>query len=123
MTDDTDSKSISSLVEEDLENKKRLLHRQAKQLLRKNKKLRKNYALTSENIITVKSTTKNSISQTLEDKDMWQVNNQTPVRKSLRTRKTVRKFVDKEYAFDDEMSDTSSESSEIALKARVKIEG
>ena len=45
-------KSLNCLVEEDLENKKRLLHRQAKRLLRKNKRLRKNYALTNENIIT-----------------------------------------------------------------------
>ncbi len=118
LTEDSDSKSISSLVEEDLEKKKRLLHRQAKQLLRKNKKLRKNYALTAENIITVKS------SNYAVDNDMWQVNTQTAVRKSLRTRKTARKFVDREYAFEDEMSeDTSSESSEAGVRTRIKTEG
>lgn len=34
-----------------LENRKRLLHSEAKRLLKKNKKLRKNYSLTAENII------------------------------------------------------------------------
>ncbi len=103
-------------MEEDLEKKKRLLHRQAKQLLRKNKKLRKNYALTAENIITVKSSG--------YAVDMWQVNTKTAVRKSLRTRKTARKFVDREYAFEDEVSeDTSSESSEAGVRTRIKTEG
>lgn len=39
-----------------LENRKRLLHSQAKRLLKKNKKLRKNYSLTAENIIVKTST-------------------------------------------------------------------
>ena len=43
---------LTSLVElEYLEKKKRLLHKQAKRLLKKNKRLRKNYAITDENII------------------------------------------------------------------------
>ena len=41
----------TSLVEEDLEAKKRQLHRAAKLLLKKNKKLRKNFALTSDFLI------------------------------------------------------------------------
>ncbi len=41
----------TSLVEEDLEAKKRQLHRAAKLLLKKNKKLRKNFALTADFLI------------------------------------------------------------------------
>lgn len=91
-------KSLNCLVEEDLENKKRLLHRQAKRLLRKNKRLRKNYALTNENIITKTAPAT------------------AAVRKSSRRRMTSKKLADSDYAMDDELSDScNSESSEQSL--------
>lgn len=99
-------KSVSSLVEEDLENKKRLLHSQAKRLLQKNKRLRKNYALTNENIITKGSPL-----------NMWKVNSPVGVRKSLRRRQTSKKLADSDYAMDDELSDSNSESSELVVQA------
>ena len=109
-----DKSSITSLVEEDLENKKRLLHNQAKRLLKKNKKLRKNYALTAENIIN-KTTSSSDLNNTCKiiNRTQDNTNEMLGIRKSQRQRKN--KFpVTLEFSKNDELSDASSEGSEPA---------
>ena len=123
----TSNASMSSLVEEDLEKKKRLLHKQAKRLLRKNKKLRRNYAITGENIVTKRGYTaaKNVLSSNSDQTVVWQVKNsvvinEVTVRKSQRQRKTTAKFNDTEYSLDESLDDSHLSTENQDASNRIK---
>ncbi len=108
-----------SLIEQDLEAKRRELQRKAKRLLKKNKKLRENYKLTPDLSCIIS----NSADDLTRNKDQLLEQNQEldqearmSVRKSQRKRHKNKKFSDSEYAtmFSIEHSnDSSNEPSQL----------
>ncbi len=119
----SDESTETSLVEEDLEAKKRQLHKEAKLLLKKNKKLRKNFAITDD--FMIQNINNKKINQENDELDEDEESNSLSLlRKSQRKRKKYQKFKDEEYALDeedeeeeeDDEDDDDDEEEEISLQ-------